>query len=507
LPKSTVRLIEIYLGLDAGLMNFFLRNQALSRIWMGQVHWACLALLLAEPAVAAGSFPPPSAMPPVPLAPNLAPNSGIEGDSYILGGGDRIRLDFFSVPEFSGEYQILPNGSVNLPRVGPVGLQGRTLKQASEMIALKFSPYLARPVITVSLLFSRPMTITIGGEVNRPGSYTVPSESGSQTFTTVSRSLALTEGVTLAANLHQVKVRRRRPYGLPGQAVYTLDLWRVEAGDPNQDIRLQDGDSIVIPASTTIDLAETRRLTTLSFATRTNRPAKIAVVGEVNRPGPYTITDGQSPNAEQRNATQNSAVPSVTQAIQTAGGITPLADIRNIQVKRLTRSGDILTRNVDFLQLVKAGDVLQDLPLQDGDQIEIATAKTLSEQDISYIPKTSIAPDRITVNIVGRVERPGPVVIPPSTPLNQALLAAGGFNQTAKKSSVTLIRLNPNGSVSKRDISVNLAQGVNEENNPALRSNDTIIVKRSGFAAVTETFGSIASPITGAFSLFRLLGF
>jgi polysaccharide biosynthesis/export protein len=293
LPKSTVRLIEIYLGLDAGLMNFFLRNQALSRIWMGQVHWACLALLLAEPAVAAGSFPPPSAMPPVPLAPNLAPNSGIEGDSYILGGGDRIRLDFFSVPEFSGEYQILPNGSVNLPRVGPVGLQGRTLKQASEMIALKFSPYLARPVITVSLLFSRPMTITIGGEVNRPGSYTVPSESGSQTFTTVSRSLALTEGVTLAANLHQVKVRRRRPYGLPGQAVYTLDL------------------------------SETRRLTTLSFATRTNRPAKIAVVGEVNRPGPYTITDGQSPNAEQRNATQNSAVPSVTQAIQTAGGLPP----------------------------------------------------------------------------------------------------------------------------------------------------------------------------------------
>jgi polysaccharide biosynthesis/export protein len=427
----------------------------------------------------------------------------VEGDSYILGGGDRIRVDFFSVPEFSGEYQILPNGSVNLPRVGPVGLQGRTLKQASELIVAQFSPYLARPVVTVSLLLARPMMVTIGGEVNRPGSYTLASETS---IPNISRSLALTEGVTLAANLHQVKVRRRRPYGLPGQLVYTLDLWRMEAGDTSQDLRLQDGDSIVIPASTTIDLAETRRLTTLSFATRTNRPAKIAVVGEVNRPGPYTITDGQSPNAEQRNATQNSAVPSVTQAIQTAGGITPLADIRSIQVKRLTRSGDTLTRNVNFLQLVEAGDILQDIPLQDGDQVEIATAKSLSERDISYIPKTSIAPDRITVNIVGRVERPGPVMIPPSTPLNQALLAAGGFNQSAKKSSVTLIRLNPNGSVSKRDISVNLAQGVNEESNPALRSNDTVIVKRSGFAAFAETFGTIASPITGAFSLFRLLG-
>jgi polysaccharide export outer membrane protein len=50
--------------------------------------------------------------------------------------------------------------------------------------------------------------------------------------------------------------------------------------------------------------------------------------------------------------------------------------------------------------------------------------------------------------------------------LNQALLTAGGFNDArADRKAVDLIRLNPDGTVSKSKVKIDLAQGINEQNN------------------------------------------
>jgi polysaccharide export outer membrane protein len=157
--------------------------------------------------------------------------------------------------------------------------------------------------------------------------------------------------------------------------------------------------------------------------------------------------------------------------------------------------------------LLEAGDLRQDLPLQEGDTIVIPTAPALDNTEATKIAAASFAPDRITVNVVGEVVRSGPVQVPPNTPLNQALLAAGGFNNRAKKGEVTFIRLNQNGTVARRNIDVDFAQGISETNNPPMRNNDTIVVRRSGLATVTDTLGSVLSPIGGVFSIINLLGF
>jgi polysaccharide export outer membrane protein len=200
-------------------------------------------------------------------------------------------------------------------------------------------------------------------------------------------------------------------------------------------------------------------------------------------------------------------VPSVTRAIQVAGGITQLADVRNVQVRRLTRSGSPQLITLDFWKLLKEGDVLQDLPLQDGDTIEIPQAKTLNESEISELTTASFSPEKITINVVGEVTRPGAVLVPPNTPLNQALLSAGGFNSKARKRSVTLIRLNPNGTVVKRDVEIDLAQAASEQGNPLLRNNDIIVVKKSGFASIVDTAGTVLSPLGGLLGIFRIFGF
>jgi len=94
--------------------------------------------------------------------------------------------------------------------------------------------------------------------------------------------------------------------------------------------------------------------------------------------------------------------------------------------------------------------------------------------------------------------------VSPDTPLNQVLLAAGGFNNRARKGSVELIRLNSNGTVTRRRIHVDLSSGIDEGTNPILTNRDVIIVGRSTLASIGDTLGTLLSPIGQAFSLFNL---
>jgi polysaccharide export outer membrane protein len=67
--------------------------------------------------------------------------------------------------------------------------------------------------------------------------------------------------------------------------------------------------------------------------------------------------------------------------------------------------------------------------------------------------QASFSPDKVRVTIAGEVQNPGTIEVLPETPLNQVLLSTGGFdNRRANTVSVDLIRLNPNGSVSKQSI-------------------------------------------------------
>jgi polysaccharide biosynthesis/export protein len=261
-----------------------------------------------------------------------------------------------------------------------------------------------------------------------------------------------------------------------------------QTGDIRQDLTLRDGDTVFIPPTTEINAAETTQLAAANFATDSAQPLNIAIVGEVARPGPYVLaaTGGQG---------KGGGLPTVTQAIQQAGGITQLANIREVEVQRSTRSGTPQSIRLNLMELLKSGDLSQDLVLQQGDRISIPTATALNQIEANQLGLASFSPGTIRVNIVGEVNSPGVVQVPANTPLNQALLASGGFNRRAKKRSVELIRLNPNGSVSRQEVSIDLARGIDEKGNPVLRNNDIIVVDRSGGAKLTDTLDSVLAPI------------
>jgi polysaccharide biosynthesis/export protein len=215
-----------------------------------------------------------------------------------------------------------------------------------------------------------------------------------------------------------------------------------------------------------------------------NRPITIGVSGEVTRPGSYI--------------TPREQVPKLSFLLQNAGGITPRADVRTIQVRRAQALGPDSLVKVDLWKLIKEGDVSQDVLLRDGDSIFVPTATALSPSEATTLALTTFSPTTINVNVVGEVKRPGIQQLQPNTPLNNAILAAGGFVPTrAKTGSVRMIRLNPDGTVTDREVKIDLAQGINPESNPTMQNNDVIVIGRSSLASFSDTVGAVLEPFNG----------
>lgn len=448
----------------------------------------------------------PSATPP---ASNL---NRLNQENYILGPGDQVQLSMFDQPDlFNSAYPVLVDGTLSLPLLGSVSVDGLTLRQASNVISAKYTRYFKRPIISVALSSPRGINVGITGEVSRPGSYPVSSDKAQ--LPTLTEALTLAGGTTQAADLRQIQLRRPRK-SAPDDVVI-VDLWRLlQTGDLSQDITLRDGDSVYVPTATTFNPAESAQIADASFAAAKVEPLNVAVVGEVYRPGPYTLNSGYSVVGEAGSAGSGGSgggsrtLPTVTQAIQVAGGIKPEANIRKIQIRRVLRTGSEQTLEVDLWRLLQEGDLRQDIALQKGDTVIIPTATALTAAEATKLATANFSPSSINVNFVGEVKNAGITKLPPNTPLNAAILAAGGFNQgRAKKSSVDLIRLNPDGTISKREVKIDLATGINEKTNPPLRNNDVIVVGRSSLTKFGDTLSTIMTPVSRGFSFLRLFGF
>lgn len=442
--------------------------------------------------------------PPQPPTQQPSNSSGYPSiDSYVLGAGDTIELDVFRLPDYSGEYEVLINGTLNLPMIGQVVVSGLTLEQAEGAVAQAYSNRLRRPIINMSLVTPRPLRVGIAGEVSRPGEYILQRE-GTQ-FPSLVNALETAGGITQSADLRQVVIKRPNASGQTQTIV--ADLWEfLSTGDLQYNTAIRDGDTIYIPTRTSFDSAESLQLAAASFSTDESRPVNIAVVGEVFRPGPYTVSSGSTGGGggSSTESVSNTGFPTVTQAIQTAGGIQPSANLREVQVYRRTRDGQQQTINVNLWALLTAGDINEDVILQEGDTIVVPEAETLAAGEIATVAAASFSPQSITINVVGEVDQPGRIEVAPNTPLSQGVLAAGGFNTRARQQDVELIRLNPNGTATRSSVDIDFAQGIDEAENPLLQNNDIIVVGRSGTAAVSDTLNSIVSPLGRALSLFTI---
>ncbi|HLO50606.1 MAG TPA: polysaccharide biosynthesis/export family protein, partial [Kamptonema sp.] len=212
-----------------------------------------------------------------------------KAESYRIGGGDRIQIEILEVSELSRTYEVLSDGSVNLPLIGLVSLRGRTLVEATDVIKIAYRRILKDPIVTVSLVTARPLNVGVIGEVNRPGNYTLNLTPGvgvapAVQYPTVIQALRTAEGITGLADIRNIQIRR--PQATGSNILLTVNLWKfLQEGDISQDIILQDRDTIVVPTVNSFNQAEARQIANANFSPPPEKPRSISIVGEVNSPG------------------------------------------------------------------------------------------------------------------------------------------------------------------------------------------------------------------------------
>jgi polysaccharide biosynthesis/export protein len=231
------------------------------------------------------------------------------------------------------------------------------------------------------------------------------------------------------------------------------------------------------------------------------RPTRVSITGEVRQPGPRFLN---APSTASDNSTgSGSEFQTLSTALLLAGGITPDADLRHILIRRKsadananldgqTAKTEVL---VDLWKTIQTGDLSSDPQIFDGDEIVVPMAK-LNASEQRVLLTSSVAPSKLVVQVAGQVQRPGSITVPPGSSITTAVAAAGGPNDKADSNQIALLRMTPEGKIDQRVFSF----GQSAE---PLRDGDVIVVAKSSTSSSLDFFGSLLTPLTPLFFLFR----
>ena len=134
---------------------------------------------------------------------------------------------------------VLPDGKINMPLVGEVGVAGFTLKEVESRLGTLFKPFITDPDVSVIVRESNSQKIFVVGAVRKEGPIKLV------TPLTILQAIAEAGGLTDFAHKKSIYVLRTegtRQINLP------FDYSAVIRGQkPEQNVVLQSGDTIVVP--------------------------------------------------------------------------------------------------------------------------------------------------------------------------------------------------------------------------------------------------------------------
>ena len=126
-------------------------------------------------------------------------------DNYILSPNDIVLVKVFEDPDLDSQHRISQDGTINFPLIGVVQISGRTVTQAANTIRDRLlKGYLRNPQVRVNVIQYASRRITILGQVEKPGSYVLPSEE----HVDLLEAIAMAGGFTRLADEGKVLVRR-----------------------------------------------------------------------------------------------------------------------------------------------------------------------------------------------------------------------------------------------------------------------------------------------------------
>lgn len=165
-------------------------------------------------------------------------------ENYVLGPGDEIIIDIYGASETSYQQTISPDGRILISGVGPIALNGISIKEARNRIFNRLSTIYSgvkgrspNTFIQVSIGNVRTIKVNVIGNVVQPGTYTLSS------FANAFNALYSAGGATESGSLRDVRVIRN------GERIAILDVYKyLYEGDQSQNPSLQDQDIVIVKA-------------------------------------------------------------------------------------------------------------------------------------------------------------------------------------------------------------------------------------------------------------------
>lgn len=386
--------------------------------------------------------------------------------NYRLGPGDEVIIDIWGTSQNTIRQQISPDGTINIEKIGPVSLSGMTVSEANEYLKRvlgKTYSGLDAPdgtlEIRLTLGNTRTIQINVMGEVIQPGTYALSS------FSTVFHALYRAGGVNEIGSLRNVQVTRN------GKTVAKVDVYDfIMKGKTQDDIRLQEGDVIIVPAYEALvqisgnvkrpmkfEMKKNETLATLiNYAggfsadayTRSLRVVRqngeeyeINTVKEIDYSA-YPMRNGDVVTAEAilnrftnklevRGAVYrpgiyqlNGEINTVRALVNEAKGLTGDAFTNRAVLQR--EREDLTTEIISVdVRSIMAG-TSPDIPLQ--------------KNDILYIPSIHDLEDRGDVAIFGEVAKPDSYSYSDNMTLEDLIIRAGGLRESASTVRVDVSR-------------------------------------------------------------------
>ena len=345
---------------------------------------------------------------------NFVPSYNIPTPAnYKLSAGDELVIDIWGDAISNITSTISPDGSINIPNLGPVYIAGQTVEKAERSLKSYLSKIYSgiaqeEPTTFVKLALGKTKTVTVNvvGDVEKPGSYTLPA------LSTIATAMYLAEGPNDLGTIRAINLYRN------GKLVSSFDVYEfIAKGTFNSNVKLEDNDVISVAPYTGV----------------------VTVNGGVKRPMKYEVKPGET----------------LDKVLAYAGGFSDAAFADKVHVDRKvtgTQSGAV-GESFDV-----TAEKYNTFEVKDGDVITI-----------------NVNADQFKnrVQIAGAVWHPGTYAITPeTTTLKQLIQAAGGLMDDAHTDKGFIVRYGKNRE--KEQVSFNLKNVILGSENIALAPDDSV---------------------------------
>ena len=179
---------------------------------------------------------------------------------YILDFGDILEIQLIGQQDYTKEFSLLRDGSINIPNIGKLKIAGMSLGEASLLIKAKVNTSFIGTEAYVSLTNIRDINILVSGNAYNPGIYTLSGNSN------MLHAIGVAGGINEFGSYREINLIRNQ------KVIETLDMYDVLiTGIYSSKTTLQSGDIIFVKPTKTL----------------------VAVTGAVKRPAKYELIEGQ----------------------------------------------------------------------------------------------------------------------------------------------------------------------------------------------------------------------